>query len=82
MTRWCALGAATRSCSTRPGRAWSWPTTEGELRFRALAKADPTEAERLGGLAQQAVDQRWDVYEEMATRGAADFPADARKDHH
>jgi pyruvate-ferredoxin/flavodoxin oxidoreductase len=53
---------------------------KGELRFRALANADPVEAERLLGLAQQAADQRWQTYEEMATRSARDFPADARKD--
>ena len=53
---------------------------KGELRFRALANADPAEAERLLGLAQQTADQRWRTYEEMATRSAADFPADARKD--
>ncbi len=53
---------------------------KGELRFRALANADPAEAERLLGLAQDAADQRWRTYEEMATRSAADFPADARKD--
>ena len=47
---------------------------KGELRFRALANADPAEAERLLGLAQQAADQRWQVYEEMATRGAARVP--------
>jgi pyruvate-ferredoxin/flavodoxin oxidoreductase len=52
----------------------------GELRFRALSNTDPAEAERLQGLAQQAVHQRWQTYEEMATRNAADFPADARKD--
>jgi len=51
-----------------------------ELRFRALANADPAEAERLLGLAQQTVYQRWRTYEEMATRGAQDFPADARKE--
>jgi pyruvate-ferredoxin/flavodoxin oxidoreductase len=51
-----------------------------ELRFRALADADPAEAERLLGLAQQAADQRWRTYEEMATRTAGEFPADARKD--
>ncbi|HSR25981.1 MAG TPA: thiamine pyrophosphate-dependent enzyme, partial [Candidatus Eisenbacteria bacterium] len=50
-----------------------------ELRFRALAGSDPGEAERLAALAQQAVDQRWQVYEEMATHGPARFPADARK---
>ena len=38
------------------------------------ANADPAEAERLLGLAQQAADQRWQTYEEMATRGAARIP--------
>jgi pyruvate-ferredoxin/flavodoxin oxidoreductase len=51
---------------------------KGELRFRALAAAHPTEAERLLGLAQQAADQRWRLYEEMATRGASEFPSDPR----
>ena len=50
-----------------------------ELRFRALANADPVEGERLLGLAQQAADQRWQLYEEMATRPAQSFPADARR---
>ncbi len=54
--------------------------TNRELRYRALTNSDPAEAERLHGLAEQAVDQRWDVYEEMATRGAQHFAADARKD--
>jgi pyruvate-ferredoxin/flavodoxin oxidoreductase len=53
--------------------------TSRELRYRLLADADPEEAERLGVLAQEAVDQRWQTYEEMATRGAARFPADARR---
>ena len=51
-----------------------------ELRFRSLANADPVESERLLGLAQQAADQRWQLYEEMATRPAQSFPADARRD--
>jgi pyruvate-ferredoxin/flavodoxin oxidoreductase len=50
-----------------------------ELRYRALANTDPAEAERLLGLAEEAVDQRWQVYEEMATRGAQHFTADARR---
>jgi hypothetical protein len=29
-------------------------------------------------LAQEAVNQRWKTYEEMANRGAQRFPADAR----
>jgi len=53
---------------------------QGELRFRSLANRDPAEAERLGDLSQQLVQQRWQLYEEMATRSAGDFPADARKD--
>jgi pyruvate-ferredoxin/flavodoxin oxidoreductase len=51
-----------------------------ELRFRALEAAHPAEAERLLGLAQQTADLRWQLYEEMATRAAEEFPADARKD--
>jgi pyruvate-ferredoxin/flavodoxin oxidoreductase len=51
-----------------------------ELRYRALANTDPAEAERLLGLAAEAVDQRWRVYEEMATRGAQHFAADARRE--
>jgi pyruvate-ferredoxin/flavodoxin oxidoreductase len=54
--------------------------TQRELRYRSLSNTDPAEAERLGALAQEAVDQRWDTYEEMAARGAHRFPADARKD--
>jgi pyruvate-ferredoxin/flavodoxin oxidoreductase len=52
--------------------------TYRELRYRMLANTDPEEAERLLVLAQQAVDQRWDTYEEMATHGAERFAADAR----
>jgi pyruvate-ferredoxin/flavodoxin oxidoreductase len=52
---------------------------KGELRFRALAAAHPTEAERLLRLAQQEVDQRWRLYEEMATRSASEFPLDPRR---
>jgi hypothetical protein len=54
--------------------------TKRELRYRALVNTHPAEAERLGILAQEAVNQRWDTYEDMATRGAHQFPADARKD--
>jgi pyruvate-ferredoxin/flavodoxin oxidoreductase len=53
--------------------------TGRELRYRLLANADPAEAERLHALAQQAVDLRWQVYEEMASRSAERFPADASR---
>ena len=54
--------------------------TNRELRYRTLTNTDPAEAERLHGLAEEAVAQRWEVYEEMATRGAHRFPPDARKE--
>ena len=49
-----------------------------ELRYKVLRNRDPAEADRLLELAQEAVNQRWKTYEEMATRGAQRFPADAR----
>jgi pyruvate-ferredoxin/flavodoxin oxidoreductase len=54
--------------------------TDRELRYRSLANSNPAEAERLHGLAQHAVDRRWRLYEEMATRSADRFPSDARPD--
>ena len=37
-------------------------------------------AARVLSLAQQTADLRWQLYEEMATRGGHEFAADARKD--
>ncbi len=54
--------------------------TDRELRYRTVANADPAEADRLLALAQEAVDQRWDVYEQMATQGPRHFAADARRE--
>jgi len=51
-----------------------------ELRYRALANSDPEEAERLLKLAQDAIDQRWNTYAEMASRGAQHFASDGRRD--
>ena len=50
-----------------------------ELRYRMLRTSDPDEADRLLHLAQEAVDQRWATYEEMATRGPARFASDPRR---
>ncbi|MGB0964255.1 MAG: pyruvate:ferredoxin (flavodoxin) oxidoreductase, partial [Mycobacterium sp.] len=52
-----------------------------ELRYRTLANSDPAEAERLLAMAEQAIDQRWKVYEEMASRGPEHFHPDARREH-
>src|SRR5262249_44348115 len=79
-TRSCGAPAATRSSSTPQPRIPLSDYTERELRYRSLANIDPGEAERLHALAEEAVVRRWDVYEEMATRGAGHFAADARKE--
>ncbi|MGB8380715.1 MAG: 4Fe-4S binding protein, partial [Dermatophilaceae bacterium] len=52
-----------------------------ELRYRTLTNSDPVEAERLLGMAEQAIEQRWNVYEEMASRGPEHFHPDARREH-
>ena len=65
--------------STRP-RIPLGDYTNRELRYRSLTSTDPAEAERLHGLGEQQVERQWDVYEEMATRGAQHFAADARKE--
>ena len=43
--------------------------TGRELRYRILERTNPEAAERLRGLAQQQVSQRWATYEEMAAGG-------------
>ena len=49
-----------------------------ELRYKMLAQTNPDEADRLLQLAQEALHQRWSVYEEMATHGPEEFHPDAR----
>jgi len=44
-----------------------------ELRYRALAGADPTAAEALLAQAQQVVDEKYRQYEELASRGGETF---------
>jgi pyruvate-ferredoxin/flavodoxin oxidoreductase len=51
-----------------------------EGRYRALERENPEEAERLMVIAQETAWLRWDVYEKMAGRSAADFPADPRRE--
>ncbi|MDS4068284.1 MAG: hypothetical protein RKO24_01535, partial [Candidatus Competibacter sp.] len=44
-----------------------------EVRYKVLAHTNPREAEHLMELGQQAINQRWSVYEEMAARSGATF---------
>ena len=77
----CAPPAATRSCSTRRGRASRWPTTPtascATARWRTPTRPRPSGC---SAWPSRRSTQRWEVYEEMATRGAQQFPADARKE--
>ncbi|WP_028876475.1 pyruvate:ferredoxin (flavodoxin) oxidoreductase [Teredinibacter turnerae] len=49
-----------------------------ENRYKILRKNNPEEAERLMHLAQKVVNQKWSVYEEMATRDPHEFIPDTR----
>ena len=52
---------------------------ENELRFRMLTSTDPETAEHMLEMGQQQVDRRWRDYEQMSTRTAAEFAADAKE---
>ena len=51
-----------------------------EGRFRVLEQENPKEAGRLLKIAEKSVQQRWAVYEDMATHHATDFHPDARRE--
>jgi len=51
-----------------------------ENRYKILRNKNPKEAERLINLAQKVVNQKWSVYEEMATRDVHAFIPDTRSD--
>ncbi len=44
-----------------------------EVRYRMLTRSHPQEAERLMALAQENIQVKWRVYQEMATRGDPSF---------
>ncbi|GAB4265435.1 MAG: pyruvate:ferredoxin (flavodoxin) oxidoreductase [Methylomicrobium sp.] len=48
-----------------------------ELRYKMLQRTNPGEAEHMLKLAQQVVNQKWEVYEQMATRPGSHFHPDA-----
>jgi pyruvate-ferredoxin/flavodoxin oxidoreductase len=48
-----------------------------ELRYKMLQRINPDEAERMLKLAQQIVNQKWAIYEQMATRSGSQFHPDA-----
>jgi pyruvate-ferredoxin/flavodoxin oxidoreductase len=48
-----------------------------ELRYKMLSRAHPEESEHLMQLAQQVVNQKWEIYEEMASGTGSRFHPDA-----
>jgi pyruvate-ferredoxin/flavodoxin oxidoreductase len=44
-----------------------------EVRYKVLTHTNPAEAEHLMEMAQQAINRRWSVYEDMATRSGGTF---------
>jgi pyruvate-ferredoxin/flavodoxin oxidoreductase len=48
-----------------------------ELRYKMLSRTNPKEFDRLMGMAQQVVQQKWEIYEEMASRSGSRFHPDA-----
>ena len=50
---------------------------ENELRYKMLGRTHPEEYARLMEMAQEVVSQKWEIYEEMATRGHRRFHPDA-----
>ena len=47
---------------------------DNELRYRSLKITNPEEAKQLMALAQHNIRQKWNDYEEMATRSGEGFP--------
>jgi pyruvate-ferredoxin/flavodoxin oxidoreductase len=62
--------------SPRPRRAFK-DYAYNELRYKMLQRTNPDEADRMLELAQQLVNQKWDIYEQMATRKGSQFHPDA-----
>ena len=78
-TRCCAPPAATRSCSTRTGRACRWPTTPAASFATGSSRTPTRRRPSACKLAEQQVSQRWATYEEMAARSPEWFPAQRRR---
>ncbi|WP_188151313.1 pyruvate:ferredoxin (flavodoxin) oxidoreductase [Teredinibacter waterburyi] len=65
--------------SLRPDRPLT-DYTDRENRYKVLRVKNPSEADRLMAMAQKVVNQKWSVYEEMATRDVHEFIPDTRLD--
>jgi pyruvate-ferredoxin/flavodoxin oxidoreductase len=62
--------------SPRPRKAFK-DYAYNELRYQMLQRTNPQEADRMMELAQQLVNQKWEVYEQMANRSGSQFNPDA-----
>ncbi len=50
---------------------------ESELRYKLLSRTNPGEYQQLMGMAQEVVRQKWEIYEDMASRNQHRYPPDA-----
>jgi pyruvate-ferredoxin/flavodoxin oxidoreductase len=71
---WCTSRTRIRSCSI-PGarRSRSSNYAYNEVRYKVLAHTNPKEAAYLMDTAQQGINRRWSVYEDMAARSGDTF---------
>ncbi len=53
-----------------------------ELRYKMLSRTNPEEFEHLMALAQETVEQKWEIYEDMASRKGSRFQPDASIKQH
>ena len=58
--------------STRPDVTFK-EYADKETRFSSIARSNPEEGAKLMTMAQQMLDQKWGIYEEMATRYSGDL---------
>lgn len=50
---------------------------ENELRYKLLSRTNPGQYEQIMGMAQEVVRQKWEIYEDMASRGQHRYHPDA-----
>ena len=62
--------------STRPDIAFK-EYAKNETRFSGITRTNPEEGARLMKMAQQVINQKWGIYEEMATRNSAEMEESA-----
>jgi len=63
--------------STRPDIAFK-EYADKETRFSGIGRTDPQEGARLMAMAQEMINHKWGIYEEMATRDSSEMETPAK----